>query len=85
MLAETNKGRLTATVELVFLVIEPKYQTDLTGFVKTRSITDIRLATNAKGLRNIAKGLGELADEAEELEERASLKPCEIDAGLEGE
>lgn len=42
MLAATNKGRLTATVELVFLVSEPKYQ-------------------------------------AEELEERASLKPCEAD------
>lgn len=79
MLAETNKGRLTATVELVFLVSEPKYQADMTGFVKTRSTTDVRFATSAQGLRNMAKELGELADEAEELEERASLKPCEID------
>lgn len=75
MLAETTKGKLIATVELVLLVSEPKYQSDPTGFVKTRSITDIRFATGAKGLRGLAKELGDLADDAEELEDRASLKP----------
>ena len=75
MLAETAKGKLIATVELVLLVSEPKYQSDPTGFVKTRSITDIRFATGAKGLRELAKELGDLADDAEELEDRASLKP----------
>jgi hypothetical protein len=79
MLAETDKGRLIATVELVLLVSEPKYQSDPSGFVKTRSVTDIRFATGAKGLRALAKELGELADDAEELEERASLKPRDTD------
>lgn len=77
MLAETNKGRLTATVELVLLVSEPKYQADPSGFVKTRSVTDIRFATNAKGLRSLAKQLEELANDATEFEERASLNPPE--------
>ena len=75
MLAETEKGRLMATVELVLLVSEPKYQSDPSGFVKTRSVTDIRFATGAKGLRALAKELDELAGDAEELEGRASLKP----------
>jgi hypothetical protein len=75
MLAETEKGRLISTVELVLLVSEPKYQSDPSGFVKTRLVTDIRFATGAKGLRALAKELGELADDAEELEDRASLKP----------
>lgn len=70
MLAEIDNG-LVATIELVLLVSEPKYH----GFVKTRSVTDIRFATGTKGLRALAKELGELADDAEELEERASLKP----------
>lgn len=75
MLAETDKGRLLATVELVLLVSEPKYQSDPIGFVKTRSVTDIRFATSAKGLRALAREFDELANDAEELEERASLKP----------
>lgn len=79
MLAETDKGRLIAMVELVLLVSEPKYQSDPSGFVKTLSVTDIRFATGAKGLRGLAKKLGELADDAEELEERASLKPRDTD------
>jgi hypothetical protein len=80
MLAETTKGRLIATVELVLLVSEPKYQSDPSGFVKTRSITDIRFATGAKGLRELSREFAELANDAEELEERASLKPSEEDA-----
>lgn len=44
MLAETENGRLIATVELVLLVSEPKYQSDPSGFVKTRSIADVRFA-----------------------------------------
>ena len=79
MLAETTKGRLLATVELVLLVSEPKYQSDPTGFVKTRSITDVRFATGAKGLRALAKDLVELANDAEELEDRASLKAQETE------
>jgi hypothetical protein len=74
MLAETENGRLTATVELVLLVSEPKYQSDPSGFVKTRSIADVRFATSQKGLRALARELEELANDAAELEERASLK-----------
>ena len=69
------KGKLVATVELVLLVSEPKYQSDPAGFVKTRSVSDFRFATSAKGLKEMAKQFQELANEAEELEERASLKP----------
>jgi hypothetical protein len=79
MLVETNSGQLTATIELVFLVSEAKYQTDLTGSVKTRSVTDVRFATSAKYLHDLANNLSELADETEELEERASLKPRDIE------
>lgn len=75
MLAEAEKGKLIARVELVLLVSEPKYQSDPSGFVKTRSVADIRFATGANGLRALAKEFGKLADDAEELEERASLKP----------
>lgn len=75
MLAETAKGKLLATVELVLLVSEPKYQSDPSGFVKTRSVTDIRFATGAKGLRELSRELAELANDAEALEDRASLKP----------
>ena len=78
-LLETNKGRLTASIEVILLVSEPKYQTDLSGFVKIRQITDVRFSASAKGLRNMAKELNELAEEAEELEERASLKSKEGD------
>jgi len=74
MLAETEKGRLIATVELVLLVSEPKYQSDPSGFVKTRLITDIRFATSAKGLRALAREMENLANDAVELEDRASLK-----------
>lgn len=75
MLAQTNNGNLLATVEIVLLVSEPKYQSDPSGFVKTRSVTDIRFAVGANGLRALARGLEELANDAEELEDRASLKP----------
>lgn len=75
MLAETDKGRLLATVELVLLVSEPKYQSDPSGFVKTRSVANVRFATGAKGLRALARELDKLANDAEELEERASLRP----------
>jgi hypothetical protein len=64
-------------VELVLLVSEPKYQIDPGGFVKVRSITDLRFSAGTKGLRMLAKELGELADDAEELESRASLKPSD--------
>jgi hypothetical protein len=79
MLVETNSGQLTAAIELVFLVNEAKYQTDLSGFVKTRSVTDVRFVTSAKLLRDLSNNLRELADETEELEERASLKPRDIE------
>lgn len=75
MMAETTKGKLIATVELVLLVSEPKYQSDPSGFVKTRSVTDIRFSTGAKGLRELSRELAELANDAEALEDRASLKP----------
>jgi len=81
MLAETENGRLIATVELVLLVSEPKYQSDPSGFVKTRSVTDVRFATSERGLRALARELEELANDAAELEARASLKPRnDIDA-----
>jgi hypothetical protein len=80
MLAETNKGRLTATVEVVLLVSEPKYQADPTGFVKTRSVIDIRFATGSVGLRKMAHDFEELANDAAELEDRATLKPRNKDA-----
>jgi hypothetical protein len=79
MLVEIDSGKLAATIELVFLVSEAKYQTDLTGFAKTRSVTDVRFATSAKWLHDLSNNLRELADEAEELEERASLKPRDIE------
>ena len=77
MLAETEKGRLISTVELVLLVSEPKYQSDPSGFVKTRSISDVRFSTSQKGLRALARELEELANDAAELEDRASLKARE--------
>ncbi len=79
LLAESEKGRLIATVELVLLVSEPRYQSDPSGFVKTRSITDVRFATGEKGLRALARELEELANDAAELEDRASLKAREPD------
>lgn len=79
-LLETNKCRLVASIEVVLLVSEPNYQADPSGFVKVRSIEDLRFATGVGGLRTLIKELGELADEAEELEERASLKPKIDDA-----
>ena len=48
--------------------------------IRQRSITDIRFATGAKGLRELSREFAELANDAEELEERASLKPSEEDA-----
>lgn len=79
-LLETNKCRLMASIELVLLVSEPKYQADPSGFVKVRSINDLRFSSGITGIRNLIKDLSELADEAEELEERASLKPKIDDA-----
>ena len=79
-LLETNKCRLVASIEVVLLVSEPNYQADPSGFVKVHSIEDLRFATGVGGLRTLIKELGELADEAEELEERASLKPKIDDA-----
>jgi len=74
LLAEATGGKLLATVEIVLLVSEPKYQTDPIGFVKTRSVTDIRFATGAVGLRRMAKEFEGLANDAEDLQDRASLK-----------
>ena len=74
MLAETNEGRLRATVELVLLVSEPKYEADPGGFVKKRSVVDVRFATSIGGLRNLAEALYALADDAMTLQSRASLE-----------
>jgi hypothetical protein len=78
MLGETNEGRLRASVELVLLVSEPKYEADPGGFVKKRSIVDMRFAANVDGLRSLADALYALAVEAGELEGRAGLKAREV-------
>jgi acetoacetate decarboxylase len=84
MLAATDKGRLIATVELVLLVSEPKYLSDPSGFVKTRSVTDIRFATGAKGLRSLAKELAELAETMVEEGYLVKCKSTALGATFEG-
>lgn len=72
-LIELEPGKLTATVEVILLLSEPIYKADVSGFLKTRSLETLRFNTSAKGLRELSKCLGELAEDAVILEERASL------------
>jgi hypothetical protein len=74
-LMEADDGKLLTTVEVVLLLSETKYQSDISGFVKVREIKDVRFATGVKQLRNLAKEFGEMADDAEHLQERATLLP----------
>lgn len=80
-LMEAADGKsLTTTIEVILLLSEIKYQSDPSGFVKVRDIVDVRFATGAKQLRALAKEFGELADDAENLQERATLLPDELGA-----
>jgi hypothetical protein len=75
-LLETTDSQLVARAEVVFLVSEPKYQTDgAGGFVKTRTPEDFRFSVSMKWLREVAGWLNNLADQCEDIERRASIEP----------
>ncbi len=73
ILAEAPEGKLIALIEVVLIVSEPKFKVSLDGFDREREVEDFRFTASAEGLRNLSKSLLEMVDDAEALEERATL------------
>jgi len=60
--------RVKARVELIVICSEPTYGYGLEGLTRGRTVTDMRVLCGHKELRQMARKLIELADEAESLE-----------------
>ncbi len=64
----TKPTRLRASVELIVICSEPTYSYGLEGLTRSRTVTEMRVLCGHKALRDTARQLIELADEAESLE-----------------
>lgn len=62
-----HEDKLIPMVELILLTSEPRYQSDVSGFVKTRAVMDTRLSVAPKALRELAALFTALADEADKV------------------
>lgn len=56
---------LIPRVELVLLVAEPSYEAEPGGIGRRRGLSELRLSIGPKGLRELAKELVSLADDAD--------------------
>lgn len=62
----TGDGEVKPTVEVILIYSEPIYVADLSGVTKARGVDSFRFVGTAKALRQLAKSLNNLADEAEQ-------------------
>lgn len=60
--------KVTARIELIVICSEPAYAYGLDGLKTERTVTEFRVLCGHKDLRNTAKQLIALADDAEDLE-----------------
>ena len=63
-----NPPKVRARIELIVICSEPAYSFDVDGLKRGRTISDMRVLCGHAALRETAKKLIELADEAESLE-----------------
>lgn len=62
----SDNGKVIPMDEVILIYSEPVYGADLSGVTKERGVGSFRFSGTAKALRQLAKGLEELADEAEQ-------------------
>lgn len=60
--------KVTARIELIVICSEPAYSYGLGGLKSERTVTEFRVLCGHKELRETAKQLAALADDAEDLE-----------------
>ena len=68
-----EQGHLIPQAEVVLIMTEPAYRIDAGGVVKTREVVATRFAASPAHLRQIAKAMLNIADQAEEALEKALL------------
>lgn len=74
---EATPPKVKARLELVFICSEPVWGFGVEGLSNRREVSDFRLLVGHKALRDTAKSLLKLADEAESLESAMNEKLTE--------
>lgn len=71
--------QVKAQIELILICSEPTYSYDLDGLARGRSVSDMRVLCGHRALREMAKKLIDLADEAESLEDSMNAATAAAD------